>query len=165
MFGKCEIKLRSWSHKGNISKEEKQCSMAYMAFQGSVTDEILEAWNTRIKAKISHCTLPKFPAWPRGMHSILASLSALFRSGYLFIQSVPAKFKVSRPVIGDFAPPSSPQRWNIFSHGLPTRKASGRFSHILVHLGPFGFLCGWAWWEYITIQERLLVYSVSSSNV
>ena len=29
--------------------------------------------------------------------------------------------------------------------------AEGRFSHILVHLGPFGFVCGWAWWEYITI--------------
>ena len=70
---------------------------------------------------------------------------AQFKSGYLFIQSVPAKFKVSRPVLGDFAPPSSPQRWNIFSHGLPTRKASGRFSHILVHLGPFGFVFGWAW--------------------
>ena len=101
--------------------------------------------NTHTKAKISHCTLPKFPAWPMGMHSILASLSALFRSGYLFILSVPAKFKVSRPVIGDFTPPSSPQRWNIFSHGLPTCKALGRFSHILVHLGPFGFVCGWAW--------------------
>ena len=37
------------------------------------------------------------------MHSILASLSALFRSVYLFIQSVSAKFKVSRPVLGDFA--------------------------------------------------------------
>ena len=78
------------------------------------------------------------------MHSILASLSALFKSGYLFIQSVPAKFKVSGPVIGDFAPPSPLQRWNIFSHGLLTRKASGRFSDILVHLGPFGFVCGWA---------------------
>ena len=37
------------------------------------------------------------------MHSILASLSALFKSGYLFIQVVPAKFKVSRPALGDFA--------------------------------------------------------------
>ena len=37
------------------------------------------------------------------MHSILASLFALFRSGYLFIQSVSAKFKVSRSVLGDFA--------------------------------------------------------------
>ena len=36
------------------------------------------------------------------MHSILASLCALFKSDYLFIQSVPAKFKVSRPVLGDF---------------------------------------------------------------
>ena len=37
------------------------------------------------------------------MHNILASLSALFKSGYLFIQSVSAKLKVSRPVLGDFA--------------------------------------------------------------
>ena len=37
------------------------------------------------------------------MHSILASLSVLFKSGYLFIQSVPAKFQISRPVLGDFA--------------------------------------------------------------
>ena len=37
------------------------------------------------------------------MHNILASLSALFKSGFLFIQSVSAKFKVSRPVLGDFA--------------------------------------------------------------
>ena len=37
------------------------------------------------------------------MHSIFASLSALFKSSYLFIQSVPAKFKVSRPVLEDFA--------------------------------------------------------------
>ena len=43
----------------------------------------------------------------------------------------------------------------IFSHGLPTRKASGRFSHILVHLGPFGFECGRAWWEYITVLSRV----------
>ena len=71
------------------------------------------------------------------MHSILASLSALFKSSYLFNQSVPAKFKVSRPVLEDFVPPSSPQRWNIFSRGLPTGKASGGFPHILciwVHL-------------------------------
>ena len=83
---------------------------------------------------------------------------AQFKSGYLFIQSVPAKFKVSRPVLGDFAPPSSSQRWNIFFHGLPTRKASGRFSHILVHLGPFGFVCGWTWWEYISIYIQLSLY-------
>ena len=37
------------------------------------------------------------------MRNILPSLSALFKSSYLFIQSVPAKFKVSRPVLGDFA--------------------------------------------------------------
>ena len=43
IFWKCEVKLRSWSSKGNISKEEKQCSTAYMVFQSSVTDEILEA--------------------------------------------------------------------------------------------------------------------------
>ena len=56
--------------------------------------------NTRAKAKINHCTLPKFPAWPRGMHSILTSLSAPFKSGYLFIQPVSAKFKVSRSGLG-----------------------------------------------------------------
>ena len=42
-------------------------------------------------------------------------MHAQFKSGNLFIQSVPAKFKVSRPVLGDFAPPSSPQPWNIYS--------------------------------------------------
>ena len=93
------------------------------------------------------------------MHSILLSLSALFRSGYLFFQSVPAKFKVSRPVIEDFAPPSSPQRWNVFSHGLPTRKASGRFSHILVHLHGSIWLCVWVGlvriYYYSTMAPRL----------
>ena len=44
------------------------------------------------------------------MHGILASGSALFKSSFLFIQSVPTKFKnsrpvQSRPVQGDFAPP------------------------------------------------------------
>ena len=37
------------------------------------------------------------------MHSILTSLSVLFKSSYLSIQSVPAKFKVSKPVLGDLA--------------------------------------------------------------
>ena len=35
-----------------------------------------------------------------------------------------------------------PRRWNIFLHGLPTRKASGRFFHILVHLDSFGLCVG-----------------------
>ena len=100
----------------------------------------------------------------RGMHSILASLSVLVRSCYLFIQSVPAMFKVSWTVIGDFAPPSSPQQWNIISHGLPSRKASGRLSHNLVRLGPFGFVCGWAWWEYITFIIRLAPWAAGKMN-
>ena len=61
------------------------------AWRKKPTKQYSHQGNTRTKAKISHCTLPKFPAWPRVMHSILASLSALFKSGYLFIQSVPAK--------------------------------------------------------------------------
>ena len=110
----------------------------------SVEDHYSHKGNTRTKVKVSHCTLLKFPAWPRGMHSILASLSALFKSGYLFIQSVPAKFKVSRPVLGDFAPPME----YILSWPNDTQSLG---LIILVHLGPFGFVCRWAWWEYITL--------------
>ena len=53
------------------------------------------------------------------------------RAARLVIQPVPVKFRSRKPLLGDFAPPSSPQRWSIFSPGLPTRKASGRFFHIL----------------------------------
>ena len=41
---------------------------------------------------------------------------------------------VSVPLLGDFAPTSSPQRWSIFSHGLPTRKDPGRFLPYLMWL-------------------------------
>ena len=70
---------------------------------GSKFSDYTHQGNTRTKAKINHCTLPKFPAWTRRMHSILASLSALFKSDYLSIQPVPAKFKVPRTRLGDFS--------------------------------------------------------------
>ena len=41
---------------------------------------------------------------------------------------------------------------------LPTRMASVRFSHILMHLGPLGFVCVSTWWEYITTDIRHKAY-------
>ena len=84
---------------------------------------------------------------------------------FLFIQSVPAKFKSSRAVQGDFATHSSSQQLSIFSHGLPTCKALGRFSHILVYVGLFGFVCLWAWWEYTTVASEMLAAVACDQSV
>ena len=95
------------------------------------------------KGRMSHCALPKVPAWPRGIHSIRMSLSAQFKSSYSFIQSVPAKFKVLDPLPEDFTPPSSPQRWNIQILSWPTD--SQGLGPILPYLSAFGliWLCVW----------------------
>ena len=73
---------------------------------------------------------------------------SVLRTVCLIIQPVLVKFRSRQPLwqFSPHPPPRSDGAYLVFSPGSPTRKASGRFSHIF--LGSFGFVWGCSRWEY-----------------